>query len=191
MVLWPQGAITDSCTVLYDELRLEYGTELKPWQRVGQYSKSQSKRYHHGQPGRIFTLYPLQFTDVKIAFFLEFLQFDLDVRLLFLQGGRSQLEYLVLFVELGHGQAATCRQQITMVNWIMWKFLCETMKHSMLTPLFVFWLMWTMSCLCGGAPDPPLLMAGLLLSVLCTHIMSSSYRSNRFVFVSLGSLHCA
>ena len=30
-----------------------------------------------------------------------------------------------------------------------------------------------------------------LHSVLCTHIMSSSYRSNRFVFVSLGSLHCA
>ena len=31
----------------------------------------------------------------------------------------------------------------------------------------------------------------LLHSVLCTHIISSSYRSNRFVFVSLGSLHCA
>ena len=30
-----------------------------------------------------------------------------------------------------------------------------------------------------------------LHSVLCTHIMSSSYRSNRFAFVSLGSLHCA
>ena len=30
-----------------------------------------------------------------------------------------------------------------------------------------------------------------LHSVLCTHIMSSSYRSIRFVFVSLGSLHCA
>ena len=28
-----------------------------------------------------------------------------------------------------------------------------------------------------------------LHSVLCTHIISSSYRSNRFVFVSLGSLH--
>ena len=30
-----------------------------------------------------------------------------------------------------------------------------------------------------------------LHSVLCTHIMSSFYRSNRFAFVSLGSLHCA
>ena len=30
-----------------------------------------------------------------------------------------------------------------------------------------------------------------LHSVLCTHIMSSSYRSNRFAFVSLRSLHCA
>ena len=30
-----------------------------------------------------------------------------------------------------------------------------------------------------------------LHSVLCTHIMSSSYRSNRFAFVSVGSLHCA
>ena len=32
---------------------------------------------------------------------------------------------------------------------------------------------------------------GRLQDCSCSHIMSSSYRSNRFVFVSLGSLHCA
>jgi len=68
------------------------------------------------RPGRVFTLYPLEFADVQVAFFLEFLQFNLDVRLFLLQRRRSQLQDLVLLVELRHWQTTHVTRQTTHVT---------------------------------------------------------------------------
>lgn len=52
------------------------------------------------KPGRVFALYPFKFANVKIAFLLQFLQLNLNVRFFLPERGCSQLQYLVLFVEL-------------------------------------------------------------------------------------------
>ena len=63
------------------------------------------------RPRSVFTLYPLQLTDVKVALLLQLLQLELEVGVLLLERQLTQLEDLVLLIVLGDGQPADINRQ--------------------------------------------------------------------------------
>ena len=133
------------------------------------HNKSQSEQHHHcWQPRGVFTLYPLEFADVKVAFFLELLELYLDVGLFLLESGRSQLQYLVLFIELRYRETAIQTQRTytlgtkTYDNYVICNLYCSYSKTtttllkrssfcshlvSVLTPQYqLLWQIYCSSC---------------------------------------------